>query len=157
MGTRCTGTTHLRVSSVTHDTKPIHHSSWLDEDSHAEDMHCAGTNFTVLSFTGYTCDVDPFLEWYEMTNNVEIAKTATAIQLSASKVIYLVSPASLWFGDHLEHSLFNANIARDAGLEVCMDPMDPNRQLSIQDQERGLSVPMVHCGNCVGLETFKPD
>ena len=82
---------------------------------------------------------------------------AMAIQLSASEVIYLVSPASLWFGDCLEHSLFNANIARDAGLEVCTDPTDPNRQLSIRDQERGLSVPMVHCGNCVSLQTFKPD
>jgi len=45
-----------------------------------------------------------------------VAKTATAVQISADEVIYLVSLASLWFGDQLEHSLFNANIARDSGF-----------------------------------------
>jgi len=107
-------------------------SSRLDENSHAN-MHYAGTNFTVLSFTGYTCDVDLFLESYETMNGLKIAKMAMAIWLLASKMIYLVSAASLWFSNHMEHSLFNVNIARDAGLEVCMDHMDPDCQLGIQD------------------------
>ena len=80
-------------------------------------------NFTLLALTGYTCDVDPFSEEYDTTTGIEVAKTAMAVQLSADEVIYLVSNASLWFGDRLEHSLFNANITRDSGLEVCTDPI----------------------------------
>ena len=82
---------------------------------------------------------------------------ATAVQLSADEVIYLVSSASLWFGDRLETSLFNANIARDSGLEISTDPTDPNRQLGIRDRARGLFLPMSRRGNVVGLQTFKPE
>ena len=124
--------TSKTVSQVSHDTAPIHHSLWLDEDSHA-DIHCAGANFTLLGLTGYTCDVDPFLNCYDTTTGVEVAKTVTAIQVLADEVIYLVSMASLWVRDQLEHSLFNANIARDSGLDVCTDPTDPYRSLGIWD------------------------
>ena len=158
-GTQRTGTAvcgSKSVSRVSHDTAPVYHRTWLDEDSHA-DMHCAGANFTVLAQTGYTCDVDPFLDSYDTTSDVQVVKAATAVQLSADEVIYLVSSASLWFGDKLEHSLFNANIARDSGLEVCTDPTDPNRPLGIRDRGRGLMVPMVRHGNSVGLKTYKPE
>ena len=135
---------------------PTAHTAYLDEDSHA-DMHCAGSSFVLLAYTGYTCDVDPFHESYESRTNVEIVKAATAVNLSAYETVYLVCNAALWFGDSLHTSLFNANIARDAGLSICTDPYDPQRTLSIQDQEKGLTLPMERRGNCIGLETFKPD
>ena len=56
-----------------------------------------------------------------------------AIQLSVGNVLYLVSTAALWFGDKMETSLFNANIAQDAGLELCTDPYDPHCEFSIRD------------------------
>ena len=88
-------------------------------------MHCAGANFSVLKFSGYQCDVDPFLDTYQMMTGVDVVTAATAVQLSAGDTLFLVSTAALWFGDTMETSLFNANIARDAGLKVCTDPMDP--------------------------------
>ena len=69
---------------------------------------------------------------------------ATAIQLSAGDIVYLVSTAALWIGDKMEVSLFNVNIARDAGLELCTDPHDPHHELGIQDQHRGLHI---RCSN----------
>ena len=120
-------------------------------------MHCAGASFTLLAKTGYTCDVDPFLESYESTTGVDIVKAATAIQLAAGHTVYIVSNAALWFGDTMETSLFNGNIARDAGLEICTDPHDPYRSLGIRDQERGLEIPLFRDGNTIGTDTFKPD
>ena len=109
----------------------------------------------VLSRTGYTCDVDPFLGEYESTKAVEIVKCATAVQLSSDLTVYLVMTKALWFGDRLKDSLMNSNIARDAGVDICTDPFDPHRNLGIT--RNGIFVPMYRRGNSVGLKTFKPD
>ena len=84
--------------------------SYLDEDSHA-DMHCARANFSVIKYSGYQCDVNPFLDSYDTISGVDVVMAGMAIQLSAGDVLYLVSTAALWFGDKMETSLFNANIA----------------------------------------------
>ena len=57
----------------------------------------------------------------------------------------------------METSLFNANIARDAGLEVCTDPMDPHWELGLHDRDRGLHIPLRQYGNFIGLHSYKPD
>eukprot|EP00957_Ditylum_brightwellii_P083093 6316357-Ditylum_brightwellii.AAC.1 len=54
-------------------------------------------------------------------------------------------------------SLFNENVERDVGLSICTDPYDPSQVLGIHDQERGLFIPMVQCGNLVGFCCYKPD
>ena len=128
----------------------------LEEDSHA-DMHCAGKNFTLLAKTGYTCDVDPFLDDYDTTQGIEVVKAATAVRLDNGDTIYLVSSSALWFGAAMETSLFNATLARDAGLLVSTDPYDDDRPLGISDRGRGLYVPMTRRGNFIGLESFSPD
>jgi len=130
--------------------------SFLDEDSHA-DMHCAGSNCVVLARTNYTCDVDPFLESYESTEDVPIVKAATAIQISSGEVIYLVMNSALYFGDRMESSLFNGNLARDAGLSVCTDPYDQHRKLGIESQDRKVRIPMTRRQNVIGLKTYRPD
>ena len=124
-----------------HDSKPTHHSSYFDEDSHA-DMHCTGSNFTLLKYSGYKCDVDPFLDSYTMTTGVPIITTATAVQLSVGNVIYLVSTAAPWFGDQMEASLLNGNIVRDAGIQLCTNPYHPHRDLIIHDPGQGLVIPL---------------
>ena len=68
--------------------------SYLDEDSHA-DMHCAGANFSVIKYSSYQCDVNPFLDSYDTTSGVDVVTAATAIQLSAGDISYLVSTAAL--------------------------------------------------------------
>ena len=104
-------------------------------------MHCAGANFLVLKFLGYQCEVDPFLDMYQTMTGVDVITAATAVQLSVGNTLFLVSTAALWFGDTMETSLFNANIARDAGLKVCIDPTDPHWELSLHDRDRGLHIP----------------
>lgn len=81
----------------------------FDEDSHA-DMHCAGKNCVMLSTTGFSCDVSPFHEQYKARKDVEIVKSATAYQHSNGQVIYMVMNISLWFGNEMEHLLFNGII-----------------------------------------------
>ena len=82
---------------------------------------------------------------------------ATAVQLSAGDVLYLVSSAALWFGDQMETSLFNGNILWDAGIKLCTDTHDPYRELGIWDRAQGLHVPFQHCGNFIGLGSYNPD
>ena len=120
-------------------------------------MHCAGANISVIKFSGYQCDVDPLLDTYTTTNCVDVVTAATAVQLSAGDVLYLVSLAALWFGDQMETSLFNGNILRDAGIELCKDLHDPYRELVIWDRARGLHIPLQCHGNFIGLMSYKPE
>ena len=120
-------------------------------------MHCTGSNLTLLKYSGYKCDVDPFLDSYAMTTGVPIITTATAVQLSVGDGIYLVSTAALWFGDQMETSLFNGNIVWDAGIQLCTNPYDPHRDLNMCDQGQGLVIPLQRCGNFVAICTYKPD
>ena len=138
------------------DSKPLNYLSRLGEDSHA-DMHCAGANFTFLKYSGYQCDVEPFLDLYQITTGVAVVTAAPAVQLTASDVIYIVSMAALWFGDQMETSLFNGNITHDAGIDLCTDPHDPHRDLGIRDRACGLFIPMQRHGNFIGLESYKPN
>ena len=120
-------------------------------------MHCAGTNLSVITFSGYQCDVDLFLDTYTTNKGVDVVTAATAVQVSAGDVLYLVSSAVLWFGDQMETSLFNGNILRDTGIKLCTDPHDPYRELGIWDRARGLHVPLQRHGNFIGLRSYKPD
>ena len=120
-------------------------------------MHCAGANFSVIKFSDYQCDVDPFLDTYTTTTGVDVVIAATAVQLSAGDVLYLVYSAALWFGDQIEISLFKGNILQYAGIELCTDPHDPYCELGIWDRARGLHVPLQHRGNFIGLRSYKPD
>ena len=78
------------------------------------------SNFSVLKFSGYQCDVDPFLDTYQMTSGVFVITAATAVQLLVGDTLFLVSTAALWFGDTIEISLFNANIIRMLTLRYAL-------------------------------------
>ena len=106
---------------------------------------------------GYKCDVDLFLDSYTKTTGVPVVTAATAVQLTAGYIIYLISSAALWFGDQMETSLFNGNIVRDAGIQLCTDPYDPHRDLIMHDQGQGLVIPSQCSGNFIGVHTYKPD
>ena len=120
-------------------------------------MHCAGSNFTLLKYLGYKCDVDPFLDSYTTTTGVPIVTAATAVQLTAGDVIYLILLAALWFGNQMETSLFNGNIVWDASIQLCTDPCDPHCDLIMHDQGWGLVILLQHRGNFTGVCTYKPD
>ena len=161
---KVTNTCHVHSMSTTissnnhmhNDSKLFNYVSYLDEDSHV-DMHCAGANFSVIKYSGYQCDVDLFLDSYDTTSGVDVVMATMAVQLSAGNVLYLVSSAALWFGDKMETLLFNANIAWDAGLELCTNPYDPLRELGIRDRDQGLHIFLHQCGNFIGLRSYKPN
>eukprot|EP00957_Ditylum_brightwellii_P027669 2091635-Ditylum_brightwellii.AAC.1 len=125
MGTGSTA--KLRVSTISHDSQPVHFDGWLDEDSHT-DMNYAGFTFTILSMKNYSCDVDPFLGTYQNITDMPVVRATTAVQISV---------------DEMDASLFNGNLVYDAGLSICTDPYDAHRQLGIKDPDWGLLVSMV--------------
>ena len=120
-------------------------------------MHCAGANYSIIKFSGYQCDVVPFLDTYTTTKGVDVVTAATSVQLSAGDVLYLVSSAALWFGDQIVTSLFNGNILRDVGIELCTDPHNPYHEHSMWDRAWGLHVPLQRRGNFIGLRSYKLD
>jgi hypothetical protein len=155
---RRTNQAQISLLSARSRESATHTVGYLDEDSHA-DMHCAGKNCVMLSTTGFSCDVSPFHEQYEARKDVEIVKAATAYQHPSGQVIYIVMNISLWFGNEMEHSLFNGLIARDAGNQLCTDPYDEKGLgFTIQGTSNGQDtrIALERRGNKIGVETFKP-
>jgi hypothetical protein len=62
---------------------------------------------------------------------------------------------SLWFGEDMEHSLFNGLIAKDAGVTLCTDPYDRCWHLGIALSDHEV-IPFQRIRNTVSCETFKP-
>ena len=102
----------------------------------------------------------PFHGSYDPKKDIKIVKSAMAFQHKDGSITYIVMNISLWFGDSMDHSLFNGLIARNAGVLLCTDPYDPNRQLGIDlgttTNGSRVSVPFSRRGNRIGVRTFKP-
>ena len=77
------------------------------------DTSCAGSNWSVLEWTRHSCDVYPFNEEYEATNDVPIATCAMLIQGEGGNDFILVGHEMLFFGLAMSRSLLNQNQIRD--------------------------------------------
>ena len=77
------------------------------------DTSCAGSNCSVLEWTGHSCDVYPFNEQYEATKDVPIATCATLIQGEGGNDFILVGHEMLFFGSAMSRLLLNQNQIRD--------------------------------------------
>ena len=77
------------------------------------DTSCAGSNWSVLEWTGHSCNVYPFNEQYEATKDVPIATCATLIQGEGGNDFILVGHEMLFFGSAMSRSLLNQNQIRD--------------------------------------------
>jgi hypothetical protein len=109
----------------------------------------------MLSTTGLWCDVSPFHDLYTPKTDVEVVQSAMAFQHNNRNVYYLVMTESLWFGDDMEHSLFNGLIAKVTGVNLCTDPYDQSWHLGITlNNDEFLPFQPIH--NTVGCQTFKP-
>ena len=73
------------------------------------DTSCAGSNWSVLEWTGHSCDVYPFNEEYEATKDVPIATCATLVQGEGGNDFILVRHEMLFFGSAMSRSLLNQN------------------------------------------------
>ena len=131
-------------------------TSTTEIDNHA-DTCCFGANFTPLFFTGHVCQVQPFIDTYQSIENVEICTAATAYDDVKTGLTYiLIFNQGLWFGQRLQHSLINPNQCRAAGIDLCDDPFDPFRSLSIHDPVTDTTLPLEMNGTICQFTTRVP-
>ena len=86
-----------------HDMKQISNNpkpdtiARIESDSHA-DTNCNGKNMTLLSYTGYECNVNGFHSALKFMNKIPVMTVVTAYDdpLSAATVMLVFNPA-LWF------------------------------------------------------------
>jgi hypothetical protein len=123
-------------------------------DNHADTI-CAGSNWTVLEFTGEYCNVSPFSTEYKPLENVPIAQCATVYTYnSTGATVLLIADQVLWFGNKLSTSLINPHQLRDNGIGVCDDPWDPYRPIGIE-ADQGF-IPFSSHGTTLFFESRSP-
>ena len=124
-------------------------------DSHADTI-VAGSNCTVLSYTGKECNVVPYREDYEAVNNIPIAQVATAWQSPESGQLYiLIFNEALWMGNSMKNSLINPNQLRHFGINVQDDPTS-SRPLSIISEDGGFALEMQRSGTIISFDSHTP-
>ena len=129
-----------RISVVTHhkaassSSKPeatphpttIGHVARNELDTHA-DTCCAGSNWSLMDYTGEICEVSPFHNSCEPVTDVPVARCCTVYTSpDTGQEWLLVGDQMLWFGSSLEHSLINPNQLREHGLDVNDNPFEPH-------------------------------
>ena len=104
-------------------------------DNHA-DTCVAGSNCTILQYTGKVCDVSPYRDDYESIKNVPIVNAATAWQSTLTGQFYiLVINECIWMGDNMDHTLINPNQLRHFGTKV-QDNLTLEEPLSIITEDK---------------------
>ena len=124
-------------------------------DSHA-DTTVAGSNCTVLHYTGKECDVSPFRDDFEPIKNVPIVTAATAWQSPSSGQTYiLVFNEALWMGDTMDSSLINPNQLRHFGTYVQDNPSSA-QPLFIMTEDLEFSMNLSMAGTIIYADTHTP-
>jgi hypothetical protein len=100
-------------------------------DTHA-DTCCAGSNWSVLEYTGQLCEVTLFLSSYETVTEIPIACCCTVWtdKMDSSEYL-LVGDQMLWFGNQMINLLINPNQLQANGLSVNDNPFDNTRAFGI--------------------------
>ena len=150
-------TTQRRVSSSASSKcrTPTINYGRCELDSHADTI-VAGSNCTVLNFTGKECDVSPFRDDYTPISNAKICNAATAWQSHHTRQTYiLVLNEGLWMGDSMGHSLINPNQLRDFGTRVQDNPM-ADVPLAIISEDSEFCMELEMAGTIIFADTFTP-
>ena len=91
------------------------------------DTCCEGANWAILELTGKVCEVTPFLDSYQPTNEIPLARCATVwTNITTMQEYLLVCNQMLWFGNQLAHFLINPNHIQAYGILAYDDPYSPN-------------------------------
>jgi hypothetical protein len=89
-------------------------------DTHANAC-CAGTNWSLMELTGEVCNVNPFLDLYQLISEIPVAQCCTVWTDQHNSMEYLlVRDQMLWFGTLLPNSLINPNQLHAYGLMLTM-------------------------------------
>jgi hypothetical protein len=76
------------------------------------DTCCAGPNWTVIEYTGHTCDVYPFKEDVGVVKDVPVATCATLMEGEDGNDFIIIAHEMLVFGRQMDRSLLNQNQIR---------------------------------------------
>ena len=122
------------------------------------DTSCAGSNWSVLEWTGHSCDVYPFNKEYEATKDVPIATCATLIQGEGGNDFILVGHEMLFFGSAMSRSLLNQNHICD---HIWFHKGRVQDDFTCDDEEFGIKVgntfiPFYMDGSAVCLDSRVP-
>jgi hypothetical protein len=154
MSRRYVNRTKSRQDHHTHGETLPGFISRNEMDTHA-DTCCAGSNWSVLEYTGQLCEVTPFLSSYEPVTEIPIARCCTVwTDKTDSSEYLLVGDQMLWFGNQMINSLINPNQLQAYGLSVNDDPFDNTRAFGI-DIENAF-IPFDTTGTVVHFETRVP-
>ena len=108
---RTVAKTSCEIKSVVAEPSP--NTAGINECDINVDTCCLGKNFIVYKYTRRTADVYVFEKYYAPTTDVPIVTGATAYDDSISKKTFiLLFNESLYYGNYMDHSLFNTNQLR---------------------------------------------
>ena len=97
------------------------------------DTCCLGKNFIGYKYTQRTAVVYAYDKSYTPATNVPIVTGATAYDDPVSGMTYaLLFHEVLYYGEKMDHSLFNSNQIHMYGIPVWDNPFDRDRPFSIQ-------------------------
>jgi hypothetical protein len=125
----------------------------IEMDNHA-DTHALGSNCTIISYTGRSCNVAPFSEHYPPMKDIDIVSAATAYDDPITdQTTILIFHEALWLGSYMVDSLINPNQCRIYGISICDDPFDPHRIMGIYDNDNDIHIPLKMYGSTAAVET----
>ena len=123
-------------------------------DSHA-DTCCAGANWTLLTDSGFTCDVYAYNDNSAATKNIPIGTCATVITTDDGYDVLLIAHEMLYFGNQLSRSLINPNQLRFNDVTVQDDYTRYEEPFGITTFEH-LFIPFIMDGTTVYFESRVP-
>jgi hypothetical protein len=107
---------------------------------HIANTCCAGANWSLMELTGKVCNINPFLDSYQLIQGFPIARCCTVWTNQEDSVEYLlVGNQMLWFGTQLPHYFINPNQPRAYGIDVDDDPFDSTRHFGIKSEQALIS------------------
>ena len=104
------------------------------------DTCVAGVNFRLIEKTGETVTVSPYTHHYKLIHDVLIATVVTAYTCPQTReTIILEGHQHLYFGDKLDHSLWNPNQLQHFGAKVydCLKQFDMDLMFSLALEDEG--------------------
>ena len=120
------------------------------------DTCCLGKNFIVYKYTQRTADVYAYDISYAPATNVPIGTGATAYDYPVSGMTYiLIFNEALYYGEKMDHSLFNPNQICMYGIPVWDNPFDRDRPFSIQASDE-VEIPLSSKGTKIYFKSRSP-
>ena len=135
MTTSRVGTTKVHhMNQVPNPTKS-NNMVCTESDSHV-DTACAGKNVTLLSYTGYKCNVNGFHSDLKSTEKIPVATAVTSYDdpLLVNTVMLIFNQA-LWFGSSMVKPLTATNQVLSHVIKILDDTYEQNRPLGIFDHD----------------------